>query len=292
MSPDDLVRVSYELRQCFRYEYPGPIRDLHHRLVVAPPRVHGDQVRVSDRLIVTPDVCVRWDRDVFDNAVATIDAPLIADAIQIDYDAVIERRAAVTPTVPARWYLDPRYRAPSTLTVPDRHLRAAAAEIGAPGDDPRLGDDSRALAARIGEFVYEHMRYASDVTTVATTAAEAFAQGAGVCQDYAHVMIALCRLHGLAARYVSGHMLGEGGTHAWVEIIGPPSAARGPGGDRAPVWGFDPTHRRATTLRYLFVAAGRDYADVTPTSGRFHAPYHGEFFTSRVVDVVAAEYAA
>jgi transglutaminase-like putative cysteine protease len=275
-----MVRVSYELRQRFRYEYPGPIHDLHHRLVVAPPRVHGDQVRVSDRLLVTPDVRVRWDRDVFDNAVATIDAPFIPDALQIDYEAVIERRAAVTPTVPARWYLDPRYRGPSTLTVPDRRLRAAAAELGADDDEPY------ALASRIGSFVFDRMRYAGGVTNVATTAAEAFAQGAGVCQDYAHVMIALCRLRGLAARYVSGHMLGEGGTHAWVEIVGPPN------GDVAPVWGFDPTHRRATTLRYLFVAAGRDYADVTPTSGRFVAPYHGEFFTSRSVDVVNAEYAA
>jgi transglutaminase-like putative cysteine protease len=274
-----MVRVSYNLQQRFRYDYPGPIRDLHHRLVVAPPRVHGDQVRVADRLTVTPDVSVRWDRDVFDNAVATIDAALIQDAIQIDYEAVIERSVAVTPAVPARWYLDPRYRGPSTLTVPDRRLRAAAAEIAGEGD-------SYALASRIGDFVFERMRYANGVTNVATTAAEAFAQSAGVCQDYAHVMIALCRLRGLAARYVSGHMLGEGGTHAWVEVIGEPS------GGTAPVWGFDPTHRRATTLSYLFVAAGRDYADVTPTSGRFVAPYHGRFSTSRSVDVVDAEYAA
>ena len=275
-----MVRVSYNLQQQFRYDYPGPIRDLHHRLVVAPPRAHGDQVRVADRLTVTPDVSVRWDRDVFDNTVATLVAELIHDSIQIDYEAVIERSVAVTPTVPARWYLDPRYRGPSSLTVPGRRLRAAADELGE-GDG-----DSYALAARIGDFVYERMRYVNGVTTVATTAAEAFAQGAGVCQDYAHVMIALCRLRGLAARYVSGHMLGEGGTHAWVEVIGEPS------GGTAPVWGFDPTHRRATTLSYLFVAAGRDYADVTPTSGRFVAPYHGRFTTSRSVDVVNAEYAA
>jgi transglutaminase-like putative cysteine protease len=275
-----MVRVSYNLQQRFRYDYPGPIRDLHHRLVVAPPRVHGDQVRVADRLIVTPDVSVRWDRDVFDNAVATIDAALIRDAIQIDYEAVIERSAAQTPTVPARWFADPRYRGPSTLTVPDRRLRAAAGELAGGDDDPY------ALAARISDFVFERMRYVSGVTNVATTAAEAFAQGAGVCQDYAHIMIALCRLRGLAARYVSGHMIGEGGTHAWVEVVGEPA------GSTAPVWGFDPTHRRATTLSYLFVAAGRDYADVTPTSGRFVAPYHGLFTTSRSVDVVNAEYAA
>ena len=281
MLPDQrIVRVSYNLTQRFRYDYPGPIRDLHHRLVVAPPRVHGDQVRVADRLIVTPDVSVRLDRDVFDNAVATIDAALIRDAIQIDYEAVVERSATLTPTVPARWFADPRFRGPSTLTVPDRRLRAAAADLAGGDDDPY------ALAARIGDFVFERMRYVSGVTTVATTAAEAFAHGAGVCQDYAHVMIALCRLRGLAARYVSGHMLGEGGTHAWVEVVGEPTGAV------APVWGFDPTHRRATTLSYVFVAAVRDFADVTPTSGRFVAPYHGRFSTSRSVDVVDTEYAA
>jgi transglutaminase-like putative cysteine protease len=91
----------------------------------------------------------------------------------------------------------------------------------------------------------------------------------------------------LAARYVSGHLLGEGGTHAWVEVIGPPLAD-----GRSPVWGFDPTHRRTTTSSYVFVAAGRDFADVTPTSGRFVAPYIGRFSTSRSVEVVAAEDAA
>jgi transglutaminase-like putative cysteine protease len=131
------------------------------------------------------------------------------------------------------------------------------------------------------------MRYVPDTTTVATTAAQAYALGVGVCQDYAHVMIALCRMCGLPARYVSGHLLGEGGTHAWVEVVGDPQ-----GGRTAPVWGFDPTHRRETTLSYLFVAAGRDFADVTPTSGRFVAPYIGEFTTSRSVDVVRTEYAA
>ncbi|HEX3466783.1 MAG TPA: transglutaminase family protein [Candidatus Elarobacter sp.] len=295
MSPEHFVRVSYDLRQRFRYVYPGPIRNLHHQLVIAPPRVYGDQRCVSDRLTVSPDIPVRWYRDAFDNAVATIDAAFIRDAVEIDYEAVIERSAARTPLIPAAWYDDPRFRSPSALTVPDRRLRDAAAELATtmaqragPGDDRRAlsAADPRATAAAICEFVYGHMRYASDVTTVETTAAEAFAQGAGVCQDYAHVMIALCRLRGLAARYVSGHMLGEGGTHAWVEIVGPPD------GDTAPVWGFDPTHRRATTLRYLFVAAGRDYADVTPTSGRFVAPYHGEFSTSRSVDVMTAEYAA
>ena len=67
--------------------------------------------------------------------------------------------------------------------------------------------------------MHEAISYAHGVTSVATTAAEALAGGQGVCQDSAHVMIALCRAIGLPARYVSGHLLGEGGTHAWVEVI-------------------------------------------------------------------------
>ncbi len=65
------------------------------------------------------------------------------------------------------------------------------------------------------------MTYQDGVTSVATTAAEALDAGHGVCQDYAHVMLALCHVLELPARYVSGHLLGQGGTHAWVEVIVP-----------------------------------------------------------------------
>jgi transglutaminase-like putative cysteine protease len=281
LSDAPIVRASYLLRQRFRYAYPGPIRKLRHRLVIAPPSAYGDQTLVSDRLVITPDAAVCWGEDTFGNVVARIAAQCIDDAIELDYEAVIERSAGPKPTVPARWYRDPRFREPSALTLPDRSLRRAAARL------VYGSDDAHALATRINEYVHAHMRYVPDVTTVATTAAQAYALGVGVCQDYAHIMIALARACGLAARYVSGHLLGEGGTHAWVEIVADPC-----GGRTAPVWGFDPTHRRETTLSYLFVAAGRDFVDVTPTSGRFLAPYIGTFTTSRSVDVVSAEYVA
>ncbi len=281
MTEGPIVRASYLLRQHFRYEYPGPIRKLRHRLVIAPPGAYGDQTLVSDRLVITPDAAVRWGEDTFGNAVARIAAPHIDEAIELDYEAVVERSAGAKPTVPARWFVDPRFRDPSALTQLDRTLHRAALRLVREGDDPY------ALATRINEFVYAHMHYVPDVTSVVTTAAQAYTLGVGVCQDYAHIMIALARACGLAARYVSGHLLGEGGTHAWVEIVADPRGSR-----TAPVWGFDPTHRRETTLSYLFVAAGRDFADVTPTSGRFLAPYIGTFTTSRSVDIVSAEYVA
>ena len=80
------------------------------------------------------------------------------------------------------------------------------------------------------------MAYTHGVTGVRTTAAEAFALRRGVCQDYAHIMLALCRLCDLPARYVSGHLLGEGGTHAWVDVLLPHPTQASAFIARAPQW--------------------------------------------------------
>ena len=280
-SGNRVVSASYELHQQFRYEYPGPIEHLRHRLVVAPPLAYGDQIRVEHRLRVSPGLSVRWNEDTFGNSVATIEAARVEREVRLDYTASIRRSDGPAAPLGAGWYGDARFREPSRLTRPSLALREAAEKLQA------QDDGCGKLATSINTFVSQHMRYVPDVTTVETTAAEAFAQGTGVCQDYAHIMIALCRLCGIPARYVSGHLLGEGGTHAWLEVIEP-----APGTGLAHAAGFDPTHDRRTTLSYVFVAAGRDYADVAPTSGRFTAPYIGRFTTSRRVDVVGREYAA
>lgn len=106
-----------------------------------------------------------------------------------------------------------------------------------------------------------------------TTAAEALAAGRGVCQDYAHVMLAVCRILGLPARYVSGHLLGKGGSHAWVEVLKPAPGLRTSVADA-----WDPTHDRRVGIEYLTVAVGRDSADVVSLSGTY--------------DLLAAEHAA
>jgi transglutaminase-like putative cysteine protease len=78
-------------------------------------------------------------------------------------------------------------------------------------------------------------------------------------------MLTACRIAGVAARYVSGHLTGEGGSHAWVEVLYPDPYRRG-------AWvaeGWDPTHNRRTNADYLVVAVGRDYADAAPLSGTY-----------------------
>ena len=139
----------------------------------------------------------------------------------------------------------------------------------------RRRQDDLALATRINQYVYAHFTYGHGDTGVHTAAAEAFRLARGVCQDYAHVMLALCRCCGIPARYVSGHLLGEGGTHAWVEVLLRDPTIRG----EWTAYPFDPTHGRVPGLNYLTIAVGRDYGDVAPTSGSFRAPYAGHLST-------------
>ena len=106
------------------------------------------------------------------------------------------------------------------------------------------------------------MTYERGTTNVHTTAAEALADGRGVCQDFAHVMIGACRARGIPARYVSGYLYDPARTAA--------RASRTPGSTStsATRWiSLDPTHDRQQTERYVRVGVGRDYADVPPSRG-------------------------
>jgi len=127
------------------------------------------------------------------------------------------------------------------------------------------------------------MQYEAGLTHVGTTAAEALEIEHGLCQDYAHVMLAICRAAGLSARYVSGHLLGEGGSHAWVEVLLPD-------GNGLSAFAFDPTNNRLPHLGYVTVAVGRDYRDVSPTSGSFSAPYGGELTCSKRAGLTLVEF--
>lgn len=141
--------------------------------------------------------------------------------------------------------IHPMYRFASPLTHVSDEMRAFLAEHPA-----RDGEDDRERCAELSHLVHETLAYQKGTTDISTTAAEAFAQRSGVCQDYAHVLIALLRAEGIPARYVSGLTLGEGATHAWVQAHI----------DRR--WaGFDPTRDVAVDDGYLTMAVGRDWSD-------------------------------
>ena len=278
-------RTAYLIYQHFRYDYPGPIYDLKQRLSIVPPDIYGDQRCIVHRLDVSAQIAETSNHvDEFANHVIELSIPYIERSIDFEAWIVVERFADHGPHILPRAALsDPRYLEPSALTQPDDALRGVATTL-ATGDQ---GGQPTDLARRINDWVHYALRYTHGVTDIHTTATQALSQGRGVCQDYAHVMIALCRLCRLPARYVSGHLLGEGGTHAWVEVLFP--ALEGPG--EVTALAFDPTHNCETNLHYLTIAMGRDYYDVAPTSGTFQAPYRGQLTANKRVGPISLEYA-
>lgn len=122
-----------------------------------------------------------------------------------------------------------------------------------------LSQDGPTAAEKIMHAVYARLTYERFVTDNSTTAISAFQLQKGVCQDYAHVMIAACRSIGLYARYANGMVLGEGETHAWVEVYED-------GGWR----GYDPTRNHIIIDGYIKLAHGRDVSDCPTNRGRFY----------------------
>ena len=122
-------------------------------------------------------------------------------------------------------------------------------------------------AAAIMRWIHEAFTYEPGTTDVETHLEQAFALRKGVCQDFTHVMIGMCRAIGLPARYASGYILtggrdslvGAQASHAWCEVYLPETG-----------WiGFDPTNSVLADQRYVKIAVGRDYGDVAPIHGSY-----------------------
>jgi transglutaminase-like putative cysteine protease len=127
-------------------------------------------------------------------------------------------------------------------------------------------------ACAIMEWIHREFRYAPGSTAVTTHLVETFAIRRGVCQDFTHVMLGMCRTVGVAARYASGYLyngpkdslVGAQASHAWCEVYLPEAG-----------WiGFDPTNNNLADERYVKLAVGRDYDDVAPVVGSYRGSGH------------------
>lgn len=271
-------RTRCRFYQRFEYVYPGPISNLKQRLVIIPADRYGAQQVLDHHLAVNPlPVSMQQAYDTFGNRVLELEVPQADGVISFEAQMTVEsaahdlQRPTSSPAEVA-YFLKP-----TPLTMPDDRIYSTARKL------QHAATSQYDLAQRINDWVYEVMRYKSGVTTVSTTAAEALTIGQGLCQDYAHLMLATCRSARLPARYVSGHLLGEGGSHAWVEVFLPAQ-------DGLSAFAFDPTNRRQPHLGYITVAVGRDYRDVSPTSGSFTAPYGGQLTFRKRAGLTLVEY--
>ena len=248
-----------------RFAYDGPVREAHAELRLRPLDAGGQRC-LGFTLETEPRSPVRSYRDRHGNDVRHFDClyphrELVVKATSevLTPETFSDPETALSP-LDAYDYLGPTSYAPEHASI-----RAFAAPH-------RVEGQPLATVLAVGEAVRAGLRYEKGATDVTTPADEALARGGGVCQDFAHLMLSLCRGAGIPSRYVSGYVLPGGAlgdqaaSHAWVDVF-----VEGTG------WvSFDPTHGRQQSGQYVRVAVGRDYAEVPPTRGVFKGPANEE----------------
>lgn len=211
-----------------------------------PPSFPGQEIPDA-ALALDPQAPYARQRDGFGNLlqIGRIDAP------HDHFRYTVQGTALLDLSQRRQEAAHPIYRFPSAHTQVSGEMAGFLAGLELP-EEPR--DRAWALCRAVGA----HMNYTPGVTGVATTGAEAFACGHGVCQDFAHIYLALARRSGLTARYASGLPEGEGASHAWCEVW------------LDGVWtGIDPTRGRWTDDGYIRFNVGRDFADCPMERGVF-----------------------
>lgn len=240
----------YKYYYSTKISFSVPVFD-HHFLLRCVPRSSDSQFLLQNSLQVLPQCKLTLSEDAFGNSLFTG----YLGSRHSCFEFISEGTVQINKRMDCE-KLNPIYLYPTKLTGNMPNVREIAAIV-------RLSDDAsiHQKIFRISDEISRRITYTPGSTGVKTTAAEALELGTGVCQDYAHIMLAVCRELGLAVRYVNGFMEGEGFTHAWIEYF------------HMGIWyGFDPTHNRPADPGYIKLAHGRDYNDCIIDKGVFRGP--------------------
>lgn len=276
--------MHYSIRHLTRFRYDAPISESVMELRMQP-RSEGPQHCVRFDLSVKPRTSITTYHDHLGNLVHHFDIPGHHSNVTIKAEARVEINPQSPPTtMPATAWneLDEllaegdywEMLTPSRFAAPTNLLSELARDL-----DFRRRDDPLSLLRELTARLHDTFEYSPQSTEVDSPIDEALLSRRGVCQDLAHIMIALVRGVNIPCRYVSGYLFHRAedqdrsaadATHAWVE-------ARLPGLG----WvGFDPTNNLIAGDRHIRVAIGRDYSDVPPTRGVFKGAANGELSVS------------
>jgi transglutaminase-like putative cysteine protease len=279
-----------------RYAYTPTVESAHHVLHLRPTSHPGQQL-LRHTLTISPQPARLQElTDVYGNCRTYFSLHTPHDRLTVVADSIVstlalngtgDKAAAGLPWEQVREQF--RYQAGAAYDSACEFVFAspyvprdeAFAEFARPSFTP--GRPLPEAAQDLMERIHAGMTYDSESTEVGTPALEALQLGKGVCQDFAHIMVACCRAMGVPARYVSGYLLttpapgqprliGSDASHAWASVYCPVES-EGAGmaladGQSPGVWlDFDPTNNRAPGEDYVTLAIGRDFLDVSPMRG-------------------------
>jgi transglutaminase-like putative cysteine protease len=283
----------YSIRHLTRFRYSHPVSEsiMEARM---HPRSDSNQHCLTFSLSVSPRCRVFSYRDHLGNNVQHFDIPGEHNQLVIVAESVVE----LQPTADLPGFLSPdawdalddliangdywEMLLPSTFAVETPAVKMLAAQM-----EVSRRDDPLVLVQELNQRLYDYFEYVPRSTRVDSPVDEAIVSGKGVCQDFAHAMIALLRHVRIPARYVSGYLYRgredhdrstPDATHAWVEALLPHLG-----------WiGLDPTNNLIAQRRHVRTAVGRDYADVPPTHGIFRGKTSSELYVAVQVEANAA----
>ncbi|HEV2638875.1 MAG TPA: transglutaminase family protein [Actinocrinis sp.] len=253
------------------YQYAEPVRTSYNEARLTPPSVDGQRTTRS-AVTITPGVRPMRYVDYWGTTVDAFDIHVPHTELVVEASSTVDTSEARPRPTGVEW------SALADPAVQDSmaELLTASAYVQTEEELTEIGRFLRAESSpveaglRAAQWTHEALAYERGATHVHTSSAEARAEGKGVCQDFAHVTLALLRSAGLPARYVSGYLhpvvdaeIGRataGESHAWVEFW-------------AGEWvAVDPTSLADVGSRHVLLARGRDYADVRPLAGVYSGP--------------------
>jgi transglutaminase-like putative cysteine protease len=279
----------YSVRHLTKFVYSKPVSEsvMETRM---HPRSDSNQRCLTFTLSVSPRCRVFSYRDHLGNQVQHFDIPGDHSQLVIIAESLVEQQPLSDIPhflAPSAWAeLDALVHEgdywemllPSEFAKPSPALLELAKQLGVTRrDDPLM------LVRELNQSLFDYFTYKPKTTTVDSPIDEAIASREGVCQDFAHTMIALVRTVGIPCRYVSGYLYqreheldrsATNATHAWIEVFLPYLG-----------WvGFDPTNNLLAHERHIRTALGRDYADVPPTHGIYRGRAKSELYVAVKVD--------
>ncbi len=263
----------FKIHHITKYEYDRPVKESMNNIMIFPYQSAEQETLQHDlRITDNPDVFTLT--DYWGNKTGTF------NVLRPHREMVIESKLLIRTLAPQELQLLPvNYTKDLEMVMGnDMHLLELArpSHIKALEQMQQyvsiLNDSGKSISVIIEDtcsFIFNNFTYIKGITNIETTVDEILEKKAGVCQDFAHVMLELLRMTGIPARYVSGYicpnkngMRGEGATHAWVEAFVP-----GYG------WaGIDPTNNVWVSNHHVKLAVGRNFNDCTPVKGTFKGP--------------------
>jgi transglutaminase-like putative cysteine protease len=258
--------MKWEILHRTQFTYASPVYESFNEVRLQP--VSDESQQVNDFLLkVLPATRLRHHRDFYSNIVHHFDIPELHPMLVVESFLHVTTRprpslaATDTPFPLARIGEAARESRIFDFLQESRFVDMAPETWRFALDATAGQADTWQAALAIMRFVHERTKYESNSTSVHTHMSEVLREGRGVCQDFAHVMIGLCRAVKIPALYVSGYLATEiaSATHAWAEVLIPGIGWRG----------LDPTHNCQINENYIKIAVGRDYADVPPVTGNY-----------------------